>query len=156
MKVTQNSSDLLVLDHVPWLMGLGMIFMMVTFLGIGVVLIMDETWAGLIFAASSLIPLLFLVKFTARVQVIFDRAGDQVTLRRRDFLGFTEDRLPLSSIHHAEIERDESRDSDGNQSVTYRPILTLNNGEIRPLIRVYSNLYRMDQMVEEVNDWLRG
>ncbi|WP_424944294.1 hypothetical protein [Aliiroseovarius crassostreae] len=155
MKVTQNTPDLLVLDHVPWLMGVGMIFMIVTFLGIGIFLILDETWPGLIFAAFSLVPLLFLVKFTARVQVIFDRPGDLVTLRRRDFMGFSEDHVPLSSIDHAKIERQESRDSDGDRSVTYRPVLTLYNGDIRPLIRIYSNLRGMDRMVEEVNGWLR-
>lgn len=155
MKVTQNTPDLLMLDHVPWLMGIGMIFMTVTFLGIGIFLILDETWPGLIFIAFSLIPLLFLVKFTARVQVIFDHPNDLVALRRRDFLGFTEEHLPLSSIHHAEIERHESRDSDGDRSVTYRPVLTLYNGDTRPLIRIYSNLRRMDQMVSEVNGWLQ-
>ncbi|MDA5093539.1 hypothetical protein O2N63_05495 [Aliiroseovarius sp. KMU-50] len=154
MKVTTKTQDQLILDHIPWLMGAGMIFMILMFSGIGLFLFKEDIFPGVMFIGFSAIPLLFLVKFTARVQVIFDRPSGVATFRRRDFMGYVEDSLQLSSIDHAEIERHVGRDSDGDRSVTYRPILTLQDGSSRPLIRIYSNLRGLEQMVEELNQWL--
>ena len=155
MKVSSQSTDRLVLDHKPWFLGLLMIFMSLVFAAIGLGLVMQgDAQVGVPLFLAALIPVGFMALFVARVQVVFDRPQGQVIHRRRSIHGYTSDVLPLSDVLVAEVEEYDSFDSDDGNQITYRPVLRLRNGELRPLLRVFSNGTSHAHVVSAINSWL--
>jgi hypothetical protein len=154
MKVTHDTTELLVLDHVPW--GLAVLLMLplllFTFAAIGIFAAGD--WAG----AAGAVPgaVLFamaLVVFVERLQLILDRRTGTVTLRCRTLWRYRQDTYALASLARARVES--KRGSKGKR--LYRPVLVFDAGEDRgvwPVTEIYSSGQGADRTAAAINRWL--
>ncbi len=155
MKPTTQTDDLLILDHTPWLMGILLIVFFLVFTGLALGFgLRGQPFVGIGFMVGALFPGLMLVLFTARVQVLFDRPAGLIEFRRRSFRGYTRDTVPIAAVRDADLESSQSFAQDSGSSTTYRPVLNLKNGDVRPLLKIYTNKGRQVQVVDAINDWL--
>ncbi|WP_424940642.1 hypothetical protein [Aliiroseovarius sp. S253] len=150
MKTLTKTPDLLVLDHKPWLLSLGMIAGLLIFLGIGFNALMDgELVFGLMFAGIGTLTWgVCFVVFAKRVQMIFDTKAGQIVKRKRSVLGYAQDVYPLEDCHGAVLE--ESR-SDG--STTYRPVLVFDGQPNLPVVGYYTNGSGPRRTADAINAW---
>ena len=105
MRVTRNHPDQLILSDTPWFIAIMLSLFILVFVGVGVALVLDGIWAGLIFAlGGGGIGAVVFVAFVRRVQVIFDVSSDTITIRRRSVLGYSEVQHKLSNCSGAVLE----------------------------------------------------
>jgi hypothetical protein len=154
MKVTRNTPDQLIIADTPWLIGIMLVVFVLTFVAVGVFLISEGTWAGLLFiiAGGGLGFGAFAV-FVRRVQLIFDRPLQTITQRNRSLFGYSEVRHELPNLSHAILET--STTSKGG--LLYRPTLVLDAGMSAghmPIVDIYTNTSGPKRIVDAINTWL--
>ncbi len=163
MKITRNTDDQLVLDHIPWVLSIGLALLVILFVGIGLLPLgqsSDPMWwffSGLFIVAGGGLWLMALGLFAKRLQFIFDRQSDRIRIRRRSIFKHTEITHKLSRLTEARIETDFS---ESGQTL-HRPVLILGSTrggeptEIRvPLHEYFTNGPGPEVMVDAVNRWL--
>lgn len=159
MKVTRNTSDQLILENKPWLIGSMLIFMFVVFVGAGLFAISaGQLLSGSVFAliGGGVSGLCFIL-LIRRTMVIFDRGTGTIDLRRKSMLGMTNVTHELKYLDRAIVETSRSTDSDGHTSVTHRCAIVLIDGPsagTHPLTIVYSSGNGADQAANAINTWL--
>lgn len=153
MKVLTNTQEMLILDHKPWLLSLGMIAGLLIFLAIGgSALLNGELLFGLMFAGIGTVVwgICFMV-FAKRVQLILDMEAGQIVKRKRSVLGYAQDVYPLDALRGAELE--ETR-SDG--STMYRPVLVMNGQPNLPVVSYYTNGSGPRRTADAINAWIEA
>jgi len=84
MKVTRNTPQQLIIANSPWLIGLLLTGFILIFVAVGLFLLSEGVWAGLVFAVfGGGIGFGAFAAFVRRVQLILDRPSDTITLRAR-------------------------------------------------------------------------
>lgn len=154
MKITSDTPDLLVIDDRPILLGIGLGVFILIFVGVGLAVLLDGIWAGLIFIiVGGGLGLGAFWAFVRRVQLVFHRPEGWVELRRRNLFGGSRVRHRLDEIDRAEIE--ETTSSDGGS--LWRVVLVIDRGQSvgrHPVTLAYSNGIGHQLIAEAINRWL--
>ena len=154
MKVDTDTTDLLVIEDKPVILGLMLIVFILVFVGIGLWLMLSgEIW-GLLFAAiGGGLGFAAFFAFVRRVQVVFQRPEGYVEFRRRNLFGASRKRYALTEIDRAEIE--ESRSAEGGS--TWRVVLVIGQGQNvgrHPITLAFTNSSGHRRAAEAINRWL--
>lgn len=152
MKVVHQTDALLVFEDRPWLIGILMIAMVLSFLAGGLALFAaGKLFGGLMLVlVGCWVPLLIAGLMVQRVRLTFDRATGTVTRTRRSVRGLDQTSHRLDRLWRARVAV--SSDSDGT---TYRMELDLHDPpEILPFTTYYTSGSRPERMAGAVNDWL--
>jgi len=156
MKVTRNTPQQLIIANSPWLIGLLLTGFILIFVAVGLFLLSEGVWAGLVFAVfGGGIGFGAFAAFVRRVQLILDRPSDTITLRARSLFGYSEVQHKLSSLSRADLESTTS--SKG--TTLYRPTLILDQGMsagAHPIIQAFTNTSGPGRVVDAINNWLPG
>ncbi|MDF1669475.1 MAG: hypothetical protein P1U83_07665 [Roseovarius sp.] len=163
MKISHNTASLLILDHVPWVLAMALASLFVLFVGIGLVPLglSDEPMLWLFAFMFSVVGgglwLLMLELFARRLQFVFDRNTDRITIRRQSLFRRFEVNHKLSRLIEARLQTDVS---EGGQAL-YRPVLVLHamqKGKAiekpMPLHDYFTSGSGPENMCEAVNTWL--
>lgn len=154
MKITSDTPDLLVIDDRPLFIGIALGVFILIFVGIGLAMLLDGLWAGLIFIiVGGGLGLGAFWAFVRRVQVVFHRPEAWVEFRRRNLFGGSRVRHRLDEIDRAEIE--ETTSSEGN--VLARVVLVIERGQSvgrHPITLAYSSGSAHLHIAEAINRWL--
>ena len=155
MKISRNTPDQLILDHIPWqsaiFSGLGICF--VVFLGISY--FPDEIFIGSVILAVGLaIGLFQFGLIVQRVQVIFDRAGGSVKIRQRGLFSYTQVTHDLSDVVEAIVE--EEKGNKGQTLARSSLVLRGMSEGIHPMVEHFDGTYvrAHHDIVGVVNRWL--
>ncbi|WP_371227626.1 hypothetical protein [Roseovarius sp. 2305UL8-3] len=163
MKITRDTDEQLILDHIPWVLSIGLALLVIMFIGIGLLPLgqsgdpMMWLFSGMFIVVGGGLWLMALGLFAKRLQFIFDRNTDRIRIRRRSIFKHSEITHKLSRLVEARIETDFGK----NGRTLHRPVLILSstsNGkpsEARvPLHDYFTNGPGPEAMVEAVNRWL--
>jgi hypothetical protein len=152
VKVTFRDADVLVLEHVPWVLGVTLVTVTLVIVTVGLVLSLGGPWPGLAIAAGGAVfGGLFCGVFIRRTRLVLDRRAGIAELKRRTVLGTKVSSWPLVSLARATVE--ESRDSE-SRSVTRRPVLLFADGSREPVNPVYVSGGGAARTAATINDWL--
>ncbi|QGX99612.1 hypothetical protein EI983_15595 [Roseovarius faecimaris] len=158
MKVTHDSHDTLILDHIPWALAIGLSCLIVLFVGIGLVplgLSPDPLWwlfSALFIIVGGGLWLMALELFARRLQFVFDRSQDRITIRRVSVFRRREASHRLSRLIEARIEQSTGQNG---QALT-RPVLILRGksaDQTVPLHSYYTSGNGPEAMVAAINNW---
>lgn len=150
MSVKRNTPDQLIVADIPWFMGLGLTLVILIFVGVGLSIVTSGDWTGIMFIViGGGVGALAFIGFVRRVQVIFDRSTDQITVRRQSVFGYSEDIHRLSELKGVTLE--ESRSTKG--ALLYRPTLLM-NGDRVPIVESYTNTRGPQRLAQAIEDWL--
>ena len=165
MKVSHNSTDLLIIDHIPWILATALACMVVLFAAIGLMPLgfVDDPMVWLYSFMFTVVGgglwLLMLEMFARRLQFIFDRQTDRITIRRRSLFRREEQTHKLSRLIEARIETDTTE----NGTATYRPVVILRAArggkpaEIRvPLHHYFTSGTGPETVCDAINSWQAG
>ena len=151
MKIVEHSSDRLVVEDVPWVLGGGLIFFtLVSVYSVFHGLAEGHTalWVcSLIFAGGMVWVFYAMIQ---RMQLVLDRASNAATLTIRSARGLEQRRLSLTDLSHAitEIEKNDEGES-------YRTVLKLARGPERvALTPYYSGGRAPERVTHAINAWL--
>ena len=163
MKVSHQSDEMLILDHVPWVMAIAMALLVLVFVGIGILPIgfSDEPMWYLFSFMFTIVGgglwLMALELFARRLQFVFDRRSDRITLRRLSIFNRSEVRHKLSTLIEARLQH--STGENGQRLL--RPVLILRRmrgndpGERHvPLHEYYTSGPGPEAMADAINQWL--
>jgi len=153
MKITRDTPDQLIVDNTPWLLGIAISSSILVFAGIGVFLISQGNWAGLIFfVLGCCFGIAGFAAFVRRTQLILNRPANTATLRTRTLFGLTQTEHKLSNLIRAKLESTSSTKG----TTLYRPTLILEGMSAgpHPIIPSYTNTKMPDEMVKAINGWL--
>lgn len=154
MKVTRNTPEQLIVADNPWIIGALLIAFILVFVAIGVGLILNGEWFGLLFAGiGGGLGFAAFAAFVRRVQVILDRPTDTILIRSRSLFGYKQVQHDLSNLSRAVLESTSS--SDGG--TLYRPALVLDKGMstgTHPIVEAYTNTRGPRRLVDAINSWL--
>jgi hypothetical protein len=104
MTITHATADLLILDDVPVAWALLMALPLLGLLTLGIPRAAEEDPTGWFLIFLGLIWALRTMGGVERVQLVFDRPGARVTLRRRSLLGAVELRFPLPEVDRVVLQ----------------------------------------------------
>jgi hypothetical protein len=125
VKITSCTDKRLLLDHAPWLLGLGAILAFVVMLGVTWRFFLAGDWYRtlIVGACAILAPgALFLV--VTREQLVLDRDTGEVIHRGRSLLsGFRKRHLPLSALREVQVRFIESQEEHTMLQKSYRAVL---------------------------------
>ncbi|MEM9343259.1 MAG: hypothetical protein AAGA87_09450 [Pseudomonadota bacterium] len=147
MKITQNTSDTLVVDNTPWIFAAILIAAVLfsTAMGFFVFAPLGE---GLVFtlmpAIGGVLCFVFLVR---RTQLVLDRRTDSAEVRRRTVFGYAVDEFRLSALQGATLYTE-----GAGKSRRYRVVLDVDGSE-RPFTMVYTGFGPKDA-VDAINAWV--
>lgn len=154
MKITSDTHDLLVIDDRPLLLGIALSIFILIFVGVGLAVLLDGVWAGLIFIiVGGGLGLGAFWAFVERVQVVFHRPEAWVEFRRRNIFGGQRVRHGLNEIDHAEVE--ETSSSEGGS--LWRVVLVIAEGQSmgrHPVTLAFSNGSEHHVIADAINRWL--
>ena len=158
MKPILVSRDRLILRSRPWLLGIGLICVMLVFFGITVdqsLKSAPDAWKPLmIFGIFAEVFSLFV----RQVVVVFDRPAGTVVIHTRTVFGSTAATHSLTGLTAAKIEADTSDSSDsigGTSKPTHRPVLRYSDGKSVPITTIFSGGDGAETTAKAVNAWLR-
>ena len=155
MKITENTPERLIIDHVPWGLGLSMIGLIVGSLAWGFYELSTGRWVGLfvIFVGVTLGGVL-LILMVERTQVVLDRRQGQVLHRRRSILGYQETSHNLSAISGAETREHRYR----REKPGFRTVLVFSDGETDdiPLTATAAVSKEPERITALLNEWLNA
>ena len=155
MKVTRNTPRQLIVEDMPWLIAIMLVFFIMAFVGPGILMMMDGVWQAIFFAlAGGGMGVAALAVFVRRVQVILNLDEDTVTMRERSLFGYKQIVHQLSNLKEARLET--TRGKEGG--TLYRPVLILDEGMsagTHPIIESYTNTGGPKRLVDAINDWLK-
>jgi hypothetical protein len=156
MKIVRNTPEQLIIEETPWVLGIMLVFFILAFVGPGLFLVTQGEVIGLFFAAvGGGLGVMGLVVFVQRVQVILDTTTDEVIVRRRSVLRYTQEVHPLSEL--AEAQLDTTRGSKG--TIMNRPVLIFDRGMSAgplPIIASYTSGQGPRRAVSAINGWLQA
>ncbi len=154
MKVTRNTPDQLVLDHVPWVFGGLLTLFTITFAGIGIAMLFGGDPMGVMFLVmGGGLGIACLAVFVERLQVILNRTTGRLRMRRRTIFGYEEDVHELTALRGAIVESSYSK----NGGDTFRPALVIDTPrgpEPRPVSQIFSSGRGARRAVDQINAWL--
>jgi hypothetical protein len=154
MQVTQDTPELLVLDHVPWVLAIVLTVPLLIFAGAALALLVAGEWTGALGALAGMaLWVLALLVFVERVQLILDRGAGTVTLRRRTLWRYRQDTFALTGLSRAEVQS--RRGSKGGR--VRRAVLVFDRGEDRgtwPVTEIFSSGPGAEHTAAAVNRWL--
>ncbi|QDI77293.1 MULTISPECIES: hypothetical protein [Leisingera] len=151
MKATHNTPERLILDDTPWFIGIAPARLILAFAGAGLDAAStggETLWFGPGFAAFCL--------FVRRVQVILDRPGGSIVIRRQSVFGSSQVEHFLADLSRAEVESATSR-SEGRTRTLFSPVLVLDGGlsaDRHPVVEAYTNGGGPHRLAEAINAWL--
>lgn len=158
MKITRNTPHQLIAAHVPWVTGCVLIAAFVLFS----IAFLSDYWKGEKTADEMLLPGIFVLgvfgsafsSLVQRIQIIFDRTDDTITVRRRTIAGYKSETFRLSDLARAEVQADYS----GNKGPKYRPVLHFGKDSVPrvyPIRSAYTSWsIGMGEAMEAINKWL--
>ncbi|WP_246139477.1 hypothetical protein [Falsiphaeobacter marinintestinus] len=162
MTVPRNTHEQLIIADTPWLIGIALVFFIVAFGGAGafaalagirdgdIVLILF----GAVFAVlGGGLGVGGLNVFVRRVQVIFDRTDNTLTIRRRTLFDYSEVHHPLTDLSHAKLEKTTGKKG----GAMYRPVLVFDKGMSagdHPIVQAFTNTGGPKRLVDAVNRWM--
>ncbi len=154
MKVATDTPDLLILEDRPLLVAGILLVVLLGMVGIGIAQIAaGETVSGLAFGLlGGGFAFGGILAFVRRNQLVLDRAGGQVLMRRRSLLGYSERRFELAHLDKAVVQTSRSGDSD-----THRMALVFGRGAqvgTHPFTLVYTSGRGARRGADTVNAWL--
>ncbi|MCB4457556.1 hypothetical protein [Leisingera sp. McT4-56] len=160
MKITRNTPEQLILSDTPWLIGIMLVLFILAFAGAGIGMLSqggDLILPGLIFAlvGGGMGALAFCL-FVRRVQVILDRPGGSILIRRQSVFGYSRVEHRLADLSHAEVESTTSR-SEGRTRTLFRPVLVLDGGMSagrHPVVEAYTSGRGPQRLSDAINAWL--
>ncbi len=139
MKVTRDTRDQLIIADSPWLIGLSVVAFILIFVGIGISMVLQGEWFGLVLAVlGGGLGFGAFAAFVRRTQVIFDRPSDTVTLRTQTVFGYRQVQHELSNLSGVVLEAS----FGSGDSKTYRPTLMIGKGMsagAHPITEVYTS-----------------
>lgn len=155
MKISRNSPEQLILDHIPWQSAIfsGLGICAVAYLGISY--FPDEIFIGSVILAVGLaIGLFQFGLIVQRVQVIFDRAGGSVKIRQRGLFSYTQVTHDLSDIVEAIVEEEE--DNKGRTLARSSLVLSGMSEGVHPMVEHFDRTYvrAHNDVVGVINRWL--
>lgn len=160
MKITRNTPGQLILADTPWFIGIALTLFILAFVGAGLGAAStggESLWFGLGFAAmGGGMGFAAFCLFVRRVQVILDRPGGRIVIRRQSVFGYSQVEHHLADLSHAEVESTTSR-SQGRSRTLYRPVLVLDSGMSagrHPVAEAYTNGRGPHRLAEAINAWL--
>ncbi|WP_424977764.1 hypothetical protein [Leisingera sp. S232] len=160
MKITRNTPEQLILSDTPWLFGIMLVLFILAFVGAGFGLASaggENIFFGLFFALmGGGMGFAGLCIFVRRVQVILDRPGGSIVIRRQSIFGYSKVEHRLADLSHAEVESTTSR-SSGRTRMLYRPVLILDGGMSagrHPVVEAYTNGRGPQRLSDAINAWL--
>ena len=125
VKITSRTDTRLLLDHAPWLLGLGAIVAFVVMLGFTWRFFLAGDWYTMLLvgACAILFPgALFLV--VTREQLVLDRDTGEVIHRVRSLIhGFRKRRLQLAALREVQVRFIESQSEHSWKEKSYRAVL---------------------------------
>jgi len=156
---------MLIVDEVPWFVGIATFIFVMAFATPGVLLAMQGDWVGLIIGALGAgLGLGAMAMFAERLQVILDAGAQTVTIRSRTIVRRRETVFPLGDVIRATgevtISKSVSDPSRPGRRVG-RPALVLKDGSeqgqvLHPVTEIYSNSGGAALLIDAINDWLRA
>ncbi|OUS36763.1 hypothetical protein A9Q94_07825 [Rhodobacterales bacterium 56_14_T64] len=153
MKVARNTPQQLILANKPWLIGCALAAFIVLFVGAGLMVATEEPLPGFLFALfGGGIGAACFVAFVRRVQVIFDRDSNLISIRTRSVYAYTQDTYPLPQLRKAVLETAISSANNGNASTMYRPSLDI-GGTLHPMVTSYTSTGGPARLVNAINKW---
>ncbi|UWQ78857.1 hypothetical protein K3725_16335 [Leisingera sp. S132] len=160
MKITRNTPEQLILADNPWFIGIALILFILVFVGAGLGAAStggENLWFGLFFAlAGGGMGFAAFCLFVRRVQVILDRPGGSIVIRRQSVFGYNRVEHRLADLSHAEVESTTSR-SEGRTRTLHRPVLVLDSGMSagrHPVVEAYTSGRGAQRLADAVNAWL--
>lgn len=160
MKITRNTPEQLILADTPWFIGIALILFILAFVGAGLGAAStggENLWFGLGFAAlGGSMGFAAFCLFVRRVQVILDRPGGSIVIRRQSVFGYSQVEHRLADLSRAEVESTTSR-SEGRTRTLYRAVLVLDSGMSagrHPVVEAYTNGSGPQRLAEAINAWL--
>ncbi|MEW2912571.1 hypothetical protein [Leisingera sp. JC11] len=160
MKITRNTPEQLILSDTPWLIGIMLAVFILVFAGAGLGMLSqggDLVLPGLVFAlvGGGMGALAFCL-FVRRVQVILDRPGGSILIRRQSVFGYSRVEHRLADLSHAEVESTTSHGKGGTRTL-YRPVLVLDGGMSagrHPVVEAYTSGRGAERLSDAINAWL--
>ncbi len=153
MKVIRNTADQLIVEERPWLIGVFLIAFVLVFTGVGLSMIANGEYWGIVFLGGAAAAFLFIRVFVRRVQVIFNRPQGWIEIRRRSMSRQSNIRYDLTEITHAEVETSNS----GDGGPTHRIVLIIPKGQSQGrhnLTEYYVSGKGSHKTAKAINDWL--
>ena len=155
MKISHHTPDLLILDDIPWVMGIMMSVFTLTFVGPGLYQVIDGDMTGfwMILAGLGIFALGFF-GFVRRTQVVFNRETGLVRLRSRTLRGYREQVFDLSDVSRARLQAHYS-----DNSKTYRLAIEITEGPnqgVHPTTPVYTSGKGPHEAEAAINMWLNN
>ncbi len=163
MKVKRNTPQLLLVEEIPWFIAIMLFFFTMCFVAIGVFLLFEGVWAGLIFAiVGGGLGLGGMSVFVERLQLRLDANTGKAHLRRLTIFQRDEVVIPLEDIRRASGEATLSGSSNTDthrRRQLHRPSLVLDDGTgegevLQPITDVFSSGGGAAILVRAVNEWL--
>lgn len=153
MKVTRDTPNQLIIENNPvWLAVFISVFALI-FVGVGLFLMRQEFWMGVGFTLAGLVVgVIFNLAFTRRTQIIFDRPGNLVEMRRKSLLGYSKRSWALEHLSRADVQSSRS-----DNTTTYRAVMISDGGMdagTHPITLVYSSGSGADTAAGAINRWL--
>jgi hypothetical protein len=155
MNVVLQTDTRLQIEHlpIPWIIGLGAVCLVLL---IGLIrALIEGAWGGALIAAVMLAALAWmcLTKIFTRLQIIFDRDTNSLTINATSLLGEQSASYPLADLTRAEIETRHDSNS------TPEPRLALVLGNAQSPQRLSADPFRPDpadllHASERINAWL--
>ncbi len=154
MKISENTTDRLILDDVPWIRGSVIIVVTLYVVAMGFHEWNDGRKTGpYIVVFGFLIGVVFFAFFVERYQIIFQRSTNSIKRRKRSIFGYRETSHDLGAVSHAAIEK--ISDSDGGKM--YQPVLIVLGGPDSPklnLVDYATTGFGPPTLVDDINAWL--
>ena len=150
MKITHDTPDLLVLEDVPWMLGILFVAMVLIPVGVGLTMLLSGEWTGIFVAlGGAAFGGIFFAAFVRRTRLVLDRKAGMAELKRRSVLG-----LKTWTWRLDEIDRAWAESSMSQKSTTSRPVLILTTGARQAINPVYSSGQGAARATTAINRWL--
>jgi len=151
MRITENTPDRLILDDIPWIRGLLIIAATLYVLSMGFrEMNAGRQFGAFIIAGALIVGPLFFALFVERYQILFLRAEDRITKRKRSVLGYKETSHRLSDVLKASVVT--SKRTDGPDMD--HKILKVSDGTSIRLVDYNTTSAAPSIVAKAINDWL--
>lgn len=154
MDISRSTPEQLIIEDTPWLLGIGILAVILTLAPFGVSLLLQGAWFGLLYTVVVCgVGMAVFAAFVRRVQLILDRPANTITLRTRSLFGMTQVQHDLHDLSGAILETT----TGGKGTILYRPSLILDSGMsagTHPIIASHQNSAAPKHIVDTINTWL--
>ncbi len=167
MKIKHDTPDLLIAGETPWFIAIMLLFFTLVFAGIGLLILSQGIWAGLVFLiVGGGLGLGAMGVFVERLQLILDAQSETLTMRSRTIFRHNETVIPLKDVIRAQSESTLSgtatQDSSKPRQRVSRLAFVLHDGAgtggtvIQPMTSVMSSGSAAGNVTREINEWLKA